>query len=126
MAIDYSKLTKKKLEELGRENGIELDRRKSKATLIEELETYLEECVCGKTEDPNGLCDGSHNECKTESAYPTTPPEIFAFQGASGRCKCYNEFNQVAKFADTAENRKFAKYHSAELVAEEDYFIMVR
>ena len=45
MAIDYSKLTKKKLEELGRENGIELDRRKSKAVLIEELETYLEECV---------------------------------------------------------------------------------
>lgn len=35
------KLTKVQLEELGRENGVELDRRKKKATLIEELLTIL-------------------------------------------------------------------------------------
>ena len=35
------KLTKLQLEELGRENGVELDRRKEKATLIEELLTVL-------------------------------------------------------------------------------------
>ena len=63
------KLTKKKLEELGRENGIELDRRKSKAALVEELEDYL--CKCGKTEDENGLCDGSHAK-KEEAPLETT------------------------------------------------------
>jgi|ETNmetMinimDraft_24_1059892.scaffolds.fasta_scaffold97763_2 high-affinity K+ transport system ATPase subunit B len=34
---DISKLTKKELEELGREHGVELDRRKKKDDLIEEL-----------------------------------------------------------------------------------------
>jgi len=34
---DISKLTKKELEELGREHGVELDRRKKKDDLVEEL-----------------------------------------------------------------------------------------
>lgn len=34
---DISKLTKKELEELGREHGVELDRRKKKGDLVEEL-----------------------------------------------------------------------------------------
>jgi hypothetical protein len=36
-ADDLNKLTKLQLEELGREHGIELDRRRKKATLVAEL-----------------------------------------------------------------------------------------
>jgi len=40
-AESLAKLTKVQLEELGRTVGVELDRRKKKATLIEELLTVL-------------------------------------------------------------------------------------
>ena len=40
-AESLAKLTKAQLEKLGRENGVELDRRKNKATLIDELLTVL-------------------------------------------------------------------------------------
>jgi len=40
-AESLGKLTKAQLEKLGRENGVELDKRKKKATLIEELLTVL-------------------------------------------------------------------------------------
>ena len=38
---EYESMTKKELEELGREKGIELDKRKNKAALIEELKEAL-------------------------------------------------------------------------------------
>jgi hypothetical protein len=38
---EYESMTKKELEALGRENGIEIDRRKNKAALIEELKEAL-------------------------------------------------------------------------------------
>lgn len=34
---DYANMSKKELEEIGREHGIELDRRKNKKTLVEKL-----------------------------------------------------------------------------------------
>ena len=40
---DLNKLSKKKLEELGREHGIELDRRLTKGKLIEQLKEVLSE-----------------------------------------------------------------------------------
>ena len=40
-AIDLESMTKRELEELGREHGIELDRRKNKSDLIEELKEVL-------------------------------------------------------------------------------------
>ena len=40
-ATDLESMTKLELEALGRENGIELDRRKNKADLIEELKEVL-------------------------------------------------------------------------------------
>ena len=39
---DLEAMSKKELEELGREYGIELDRRKNKADLIEEVEAAIE------------------------------------------------------------------------------------
>ena len=39
------KLSKKKLEEVGRKYGIELDRRKSKKNLIEELQEVIDETI---------------------------------------------------------------------------------
>ena len=38
---EYQAMTKVELEALGREHGIELDRRKSKAALIEELKEVI-------------------------------------------------------------------------------------
>ena len=38
---EYESMTKKELEALGREHGVELDRRKSKAALIEELKEVI-------------------------------------------------------------------------------------
>tara|TARA_B100000900_G_scaffold386373_1_gene376801 strand:+ start:777 stop:1112 length:336 start_codon:yes stop_codon:yes gene_type:complete len=38
---EYQDMTKKELETLGREHGIELDRRKNKADLIEELKEVI-------------------------------------------------------------------------------------
>ena len=55
--------TKLQLEEIGREYGVELDRRKSKAALIaevEELLSHVDDCECGKTSDEFGKCDASH------------------------------------------------------------------
>lgn len=40
---DLTKLSKKKLEELGREHGIELDRRLTKSKLVSQLKEALEE-----------------------------------------------------------------------------------
>ena len=128
------KLTKKKLEELGREKGIELDRRKSKATLVEELEDYL--CKCGKTEDENAFCDGSHaktlvdlksEEVESTSTYLTAKPESYKFVGATGSCKCKDEKGvKVLKFANTKQVQTFAINQKAQVVAQEDYFILVR
>lgn len=42
---DLKKLSKKKLEELGREHGVELDRRKAKSALIEEIRVAAENPV---------------------------------------------------------------------------------
>lgn len=42
---DLTKLSKKKLEEIGRGYNIELDRRKSKTTLVEELREAISESI---------------------------------------------------------------------------------
>jgi hypothetical protein len=47
---DLNKLSKVELEELGREHGIELDRRLTKSALIEQLEEVI-------TEEPSSLVD---------------------------------------------------------------------
>ena len=47
---DISKLTKVELEELGREHGLELDRRLTKGALIEQLEEVI-------TEEPSSIVD---------------------------------------------------------------------
>ncbi len=40
---DYDSMSKRELEELGREHGIELDRRQSKKVLIQELKEAIED-----------------------------------------------------------------------------------
>ena len=42
-AQDYNDMTKLELEAVGRQHGIELDRRKKKDDLIDELEEHLDE-----------------------------------------------------------------------------------
>ena len=132
MINNLLKLTKKKLEDLGRENGIELDRRKSKAALVEELEAFL--CKCGKTEDENGLCDGSHNECDDEvvvieSKHPTTPGIDITKRGATtwwDNKLIYSHSGKIIQLANTEANQEYAASLGASLVSENDYFIVVK
>jgi len=114
------KLTKKKLEELGREKGVELDRRKSKATLVEELEAHL--CKCGKTEDENGFCDGSHAKTSEEveetlKFIPGTPPQMWNYN-----------YKQIlnAEFAIEAEARIKAKEFGGRVVSIKQKFVVVK
>ncbi len=131
MINNLLKLTKKKLEELGREHGIELDRRKSKASLVEELEVFL--CKCGKTEDENGLCDGSHNECDdkvvVESKYPITPGRDITKNGTTSWWNdklIYSHNGKIIQLANTEANQEYASSLGASLVSEKDYFIVVK
>lgn len=39
--VDFEEMTKRELEEVGREHGIELDRREKKTTLIERLKSVI-------------------------------------------------------------------------------------
>ena len=143
MATDLTKLTKLQLEALGREYDIELDRRLTKAKLVEQLDAHIKWCACGKTEDPNGACDGSHakvaktlHDLKSEEiesssnrwwAYLTTKPESYRFVGATGSCKCKDERgHKLLKFENTEAVQKFAREEKAQVVAQDDYFILVR
>ena len=68
--------TKLELEEIGREYGVELDRRKSKAALIaevEELLSHVDDCECGRTEDEFGKCDASHAKAEVLTEVPQIP-----------------------------------------------------
>tara|TARA_R110000851_G_scaffold82395_1_gene180606 strand:+ start:3649 stop:3999 length:351 start_codon:yes stop_codon:yes gene_type:complete len=60
---ELKKLSKIDLELLGREEGIELDRRYNKEKLIKQLVKAYDskpDCGCGDTDDVDGKCDGSH------------------------------------------------------------------
>jgi len=54
---DLNKLSKKKLEEMGREHGIELDRRKTKATLVSELREVVGDETPAAAVDPTLLTE---------------------------------------------------------------------
>ena len=60
---ELKQLSKIDLELLGREEGIELDRRFNKSKLIKQLTEIYDakpDCGCGGTDDEGGKCDGSH------------------------------------------------------------------
>lgn len=116
------KLTKKKLEELGREKGIELDRRKSKTALVEELEDYL--CKCGKTEDENGFCDGSHAKSKvqeeTEVIYKYVP-------ATDGHSNAYNyQYILNAEFETEGAAKEATFQYGGKVVPKKPKFVVVK
>jgi len=92
MATDLTKLTKLQLEALGREYDIELDRRLTKAKLVEQLDAHIKWCACGKTEDSNGACDGSH--AKKEEAPLETNVKVLR-----------DETNAIVTFPDRSSAR---------------------
>jgi len=61
--IDFKKLSKEELEKVGRQHGIELDRRLIKSKMVKQLIEHINksDCGCGNTQDLQGKCDGSHN-----------------------------------------------------------------
>jgi CDGSH-type Zn-finger protein len=66
---ELKQLSKVDLELLGREEGIELDRRFNKGKLIKQLlEIYdaKPDCGCGDTDDEGGKCDGSHAKAQAK------------------------------------------------------------
>ena len=116
------KLTKKKLEELGREKGIELDRRKSKATLVEELEDYL--CKCGKTEEESGFCDGSHAKTKVQEETEV----IYEFVPATdGHSKAYNYREILNTEFETEGAAKVVTFqYGGKVVPKKPKFVVVK
>ena len=66
--IDFKKLSKEELEKIGREHGIELDRRLLKSKMVKQLKEFIDksDCGCGNTQDLQGKCDGSHTTPKSQ------------------------------------------------------------
>jgi len=62
---DLNKLSKKELEEIGREYGIELDRRKSRKSLVEELSEFIDDTII--EEETQELREVVQPEIKPES-----------------------------------------------------------
>ena len=80
--LNLKSKTKLQLEEIGREYGVELDRRKSKAALVaevEELLSHVDDCECGKTSDEFGKCDASHTlvDLKSEAIEEDAEENVF-------------------------------------------------
>lgn len=75
--INLKLKTKKTLLKIASDEGLELDPKLSKKAIIEQIEgsqvDTTPDCACGKTEDENGKCDGSHakRELKVEKVTPT-------------------------------------------------------
>ena len=66
---ELKKLSKVDLELLGREEGIELDRRFNKGKLIKQLVEIYDakpDCGCGDTDNEGGKCDGSHAKAQAK------------------------------------------------------------
>tara|TARA_E500000318_G_C3524998_1_gene198036 strand:- start:649 stop:1005 length:357 start_codon:yes stop_codon:yes gene_type:complete len=76
---DLKKLSKIELEQLGRDNGVELDRRLTKGKLVTQLINLFKyskpDCGCGDTEDSEGKCDGSHAKAQVEEPVVEQVPE---------------------------------------------------
>ena len=119
------KLTKKKLEELGREKGIELDRRKSKAALVEELEAYL--CKCGKTEDKNGFCDGSHAKTLVDLKSEEVE-EFYKFVPANDRHSIVYDYKQIlnTEFETEGAAKVITFQYGGKVVSKESKFVVVK
>ena len=136
---DLQKLTKKELEELGREYGVELDRRLSKKALVEEVESILVEqpdCGCGQTEDENGKCDGSHNnipvdleeEVVVEPKKQVSVPQKLLTKRTkpAGRKNKYfvDSNGEILKFATESAARSTARKYDGKRVAKDGYWIV--
>lgn len=61
--IDLKKLSKEELEQVGRQHGIELDRRILKSKMVKQLQEHINksDCSCDNSQNLQGKCDGSHN-----------------------------------------------------------------
>lgn len=102
--------SKKELEALGREYGIELDRRLTKAKLIEELEAQIKMCGCGETKDPNGACDGSH-------ASKTKSPLFDPSKPVSWTSRYLSQDGVVVEFTEKGKARHFAHRKGGKVVS---------
>ena len=127
---DLTKLTKLQLEALGREYDIELDRRLTKAKLVEQLDAHIKWCACGKTEDPNGVCDGSHAktlvDLKSEEAeVEETPKFSKATDEVHARAYNYREVLNV-EFSDEQEAKAKARKYGGFVVSKKPNFIVVK
>lgn len=136
---DLQKLTKKELEELGREYGVELDRRLSKKALVEEVESILVEqpdCGCGQTEDENGKCDGSHNDISVDleeevvvkpKKQVSVPQKLLTkrTKPAGRKNKYFVDSNgEILKFATESAARSTARKYDGKRVAKDGYWII--
>lgn len=125
---DLNKLTKTELEALGREHGIELDRRLTKPKLVEQLEVVLPE----EPSEPTKLVDLKAEVIEEKApvlkeVVPTpaggllterTKPKSTAdrlFADANG---------DVLKFATRAAARSSARKYDGKVIDKDGYFVI--
>jgi|TARA_X000001382_G_scaffold125777_1_gene111666 hypothetical protein len=121
---DLNKLSKVELEELGREHGIELDRRLTKGTLVEQLKEVI-------TEEPSSMVDlkaeyveeapilkevvpAPSGQLLTERTKPAqTVNRLFA-----------DDNGDVLKFETSSAARSTGHRYDGKVLAKDGYFVV--
>lgn len=121
---DISKLTKVELEELGREHGLELDRRLTKGALIEQLEEVI-------TEEPSSIVDLKAEYVEEAPVLKEVVPAPSG-QLLTERTRPAKRVNRlfadadgnVLKFATRGAARSTGNRYDGKVLAKDGYFVV--
>ena len=121
---DISKLTKVELEELGREHGLELDRRLTKGALIEQLEEVI-------TEEPSSMVDLKAEYVEEAPVLKEVVPAPSG-QLLTERTRPAKRVNRlfadadgnVLKFATRGAARSTGNRYDGKVLAKDGYFVV--
>jgi predicted hydrocarbon binding protein len=105
---DLNKLSKKELEEIGREYGIELDRRKSRKSLVEELSEFIDDTIIEEeTQELREVIADTIIEEETQELREVVQPEI-----------------KPESFRSLREAKKYAKKHGGRVVEKGRFYVL--
>lgn len=120
-------LTKIELEELGREHGIELDRRLTKDTLIAQLQEVL-----GEPEEPTTLIDLKSEVIEKAPVLKEVESETVSGELLTERTKPKKRVNKlfadengdILKFATKSSARASGHKYDGKVIAKDGYFVV--
>ena len=112
---DINKLTKTELEEVGREHGLELDRRLTKSALVEKLEEVItEEAPVPEAPVLKEVVPAPSSQLLTERTKPAkTVDRLFADADGS-----------VLKFETRGAARSTGNKYDGKVLAKDGYFVV--